>query len=185
MKIKTIFILVILFFTLIVRVASAQEVVISPSPTDTPTPTPVQYALPYPGILPGHPFYFLKTLRDNVMDFLISNPLKKGEFDLLQADKNMAAVQALAPTKNNPVVLETLGKAEDYFAKAILKAQEANKQGLDMSDLVARLSVANLKHQEVMKDLVKSAQGDDKQKFSSEAEKFTKFGQTVAKLRNK
>lgn len=184
MKSKAIFILVVLFFTLTIKAVGAQEVTIS-SPTETPIPTPVQYTLPYPGLLPGSPFYWFKSLRDNVMDFLISNPLKKGEFDLLQTDKDIAAAQALAQQKNNPVALETLGKAEGYFDRSILKAQEANKQGLDMSDLIARLYIANLRHQEVLKDLVKASQGEDKQKFAAEAEKFKQFGETVAKLRSK
>ena len=60
----------------------------------TPSPTPYQhvtYEMPYPGILPDNPFYPLKTLRDRVVGFLITDPGKNATFDLLQADKRFQA----------------------------------------------------------------------------------------------
>src|SRR5260370_38981843 len=50
----------------------------------------MDYQLPYPGILPDNPLYELNALRDRIYGFLISDPLKKSEFDLLQADKRLA-----------------------------------------------------------------------------------------------
>src|SRR5438552_3561844 len=49
----------------------------------------VDYQLAYPGLLPDHPLYFLKAARDKVYAFFISSPVKKAEFDLLQADKRV------------------------------------------------------------------------------------------------
>src|ERR1035437_474186 len=49
----------------------------------------VQYDLPYTGILPDNPLYFLKALRDNILNSLITDPLKKARFDLLMADKRL------------------------------------------------------------------------------------------------
>ena len=49
----------------------------------------IEYTLPYPGILPDSPLYFLKTARDKIVSFLISDPLKKAEFNLLAADKRL------------------------------------------------------------------------------------------------
>ncbi|MBF8250036.1 MAG: LPXTG-motif cell wall anchor protein, partial [Candidatus Levybacteria bacterium] len=51
----------------------------------------VNYELPYPGLLPDSPLYFLRVTRDKLVSFLISDPLKKAEFDLLQADKRLNA----------------------------------------------------------------------------------------------
>jgi len=36
----------------------------------------VQYDLPYTGILPDNPLYFLKALRDNIYGMLITDPIK-------------------------------------------------------------------------------------------------------------
>jgi hypothetical protein len=87
-KILGIGILAILF-TLIFSLALAQES--SPlAPSGSPIPNnKIEYTLPYPGILPDHPLYFVKTLRDTILSRLISNPVKMAEFDLLQADKKL------------------------------------------------------------------------------------------------
>ena len=70
------------------------------SPTIAATPAPVvkagtviekkqEYLFPLPGILPDHPLYFPKQVRDGIMDRLIVDPLRKAEFLVLQADKRL------------------------------------------------------------------------------------------------
>ena len=51
----------------------------------------VDYQLPYPGMLPDNPLYFLKVFRDNLTSFFINKPLDKAHFDLLQSDKDVEA----------------------------------------------------------------------------------------------
>ena len=46
----------------------------------------IDYALPYPGILIDHPLYFLKNIRDLIMERIITEPGKKVEFAILQSD---------------------------------------------------------------------------------------------------
>src|SRR3989338_6920091 len=82
----------------------------SPNPTGT-----SDYQLPYPGILPDNPLYNLKTLRDKVWSFLISNPSKKAEFDLLQADKRLSVAIALFDLKKYDLAEATISKGENYF----------------------------------------------------------------------
>lgn len=57
--------------------------------TPNASPPSVEYALPYPGILPDHPLYFLKVIRDRILTFLITNPVRKVEFHILMADKQL------------------------------------------------------------------------------------------------
>src|SRR5438309_421306 len=80
-----IFALYFFIFSLCASFVSAEEVLDSP----TPSPVSISYQLPYPGMLPDNPLYFLKVIRDGVWSFLLSNPLKKADFDLLQADKRV------------------------------------------------------------------------------------------------
>ena len=54
----------------------------------------IQYELPYPGILPDNPLYFLKAIRDNVLGFFITDPLKKADYSLLMADKRLQSAKA-------------------------------------------------------------------------------------------
>src|SRR5260221_7243175 len=94
---KLLLFLPLLFFVVFPpKVAFAQELMVSPTATSSPTPTVVQYDLPYPGILPDNPLYTLKVIRDEVVSFFISDPLKKASFDILQADKRIGASLYLA-----------------------------------------------------------------------------------------
>lgn len=115
----------------------------------------VEYQLPYPGLLPDNPLYFLKALRDAVIDFLISDPLKKADFYLLAADKRLNAGVYLVNTKNKYDLAEsTISKGENYFEKAIAKTKEAKTQGMDIEGIKNRLLVSSQKHQEVIMDLM-------------------------------
>jgi hypothetical protein len=116
----------------------------------------VEYELPYPGMLPDNPLYFLKMIRDRIVGFLISDPLKKAEFDLLQADKRLnAGVYLLDKNKdvNGRLAQSTISKGEDYFEQAIEKAKEAKTQGLDTKDILRRLSASSDKHQDILQSL--------------------------------
>src|SRR5258708_38682343 len=61
------------------------------TPTQPISSTPIDYQLPYPGLLPDSPLYFLKMLRDNLTSFFLSKPLDKANFELLQSYKNIEA----------------------------------------------------------------------------------------------
>jgi uncharacterized protein YwqG len=177
------FLITFLFiYNLSLSLASAQEISLTP----TPTPAVLEYQLPYPGILPGHPFYFFKNFRDKLWGLLISNPLKKAEFDLLQADKNLqAAVYLAEQNKESKVIFEALQKSEDYFASAIANAKEAKKQGIYTVDFSAKITIANLKYQEVVLGLSKSAKGDDKKKFEVELKNLKNLGKKAQALNPK
>jgi len=67
--------------------------VVSSSPSSTLTlpviSEPIVYVLPYPGLLPTHPLYFIKNLRDKMIELLITDTISKAEFYILQADKKL------------------------------------------------------------------------------------------------
>ena len=89
----------LIFFLIIVAspVYAQTESIPIPTGSITPSPTPVMidYQLPYPGILPGSPLYSIKMLRDRIMEFFISDHVKKSNFYLLQADKRVASALML------------------------------------------------------------------------------------------
>lgn len=125
---------------------------VTPAPTVTPTPGPVEYALPYPGILPTHPMYFFKTLRDRIIEMLIADPLSKGEFYILQADKKL----------NMGLSLKNLGKmseAKAAFAESLASRSQAvsslealMKAGSTVpGHLTEKLAVSIDKHAEVLR----------------------------------
>ena len=88
------------------------------TPVASPSPSPIiDYPLPYPGILPDNPLYLMKALRDRVVSIVISDPLKKAQFDLLMADVRLNAAQYLFAKGEEKYSLAetTISKGENYF----------------------------------------------------------------------
>lgn len=145
--------------------SSAQEAemdgeltIASPSPAMTITPTP-DYLLPYPGILPDSPLYGFKTLRDKIVSTMIGDPLKKAEFDLLQADKRIGAALLLLKTGNKEkqlVALSTISKGQNYYEEAIEKLAEARKQGTGVTSIDTNMKRAGAAHIYLMQQAKKS-----------------------------
>src|SRR5438105_4293482 len=101
MKTRSIFVIsLLLFFVFLPSFVYGQEEQASSSPKQALTPTQMpDYKLPYPGILPDNPLYFIKTARDRLVGFLISDPVRKAEFDVLQADKRIGMGELLVSKK--------------------------------------------------------------------------------------
>ena len=115
----------------------------------------VEYELPYPGILPDNVFYYLKAIRDNIQKFLITDPLKKAEFDLLQSDKRLAASKALFDKGKDSLSITTLSKSGNYFEDAISNIRKAKEQGSAVDKLLDRLYISSQKHQEIILEMEK------------------------------
>ena len=168
----------LLIFLLSFNISFAQEI--------SPTPNPkVNYELPYPGLLPDHPLYILKIIRDRIVDFLISDPLKKAEFNLLQADKRLNAGIYLFNKDKIVMSISTISKAENYFEKAIRKIKEARGQGRETSKITNKIINSAKKHKEVLKSLEEKAPEDFKSIFNSQLKRADKFAQEAIGLRLK
>lgn len=142
------------------------------------------YNLPYPGLLPDNPLYFFKVLRDRVVDFLISDPLKKAEFDLLQADKRLSMGIFLFEKGKHDLAESTISKGENYFEDAIKNIKEAKKQGRDTGGLLTTLENASKKHIEVLKDLQNKSKGEIKTKFGISLKRVLEFEEEVRKIKS-
>lgn len=121
------------------------------------TENKVEYALPYPGILPDSPFYFLKTARDKIVSFLISDSIKHAEFNILTADKRLSAGFYLANQRKFSLAEETISKGENYMEKAAAQIEEAKKQGIATKDILKKLNLSLEKHSETILELKKIA----------------------------
>lgn len=132
------------------------------APTPAPFEKPVDYQLPYPGLLPDNPLYPLKAIRDKLVSFFVSDPLRKANLDLLNADKRLnASLYLFNSVKQNEkkinLAISTISKAENYFEQAISKTREAKRQGMDTADILRRLSESSKKHKEVIRYLAKKS----------------------------
>lgn len=137
----------------------------------------IYYPLPYPGLLPTSPIYPLKMLRDRVIGYLISDPLKKSEFLLLQADKRLqAGVTLLLRDKSKAdLALSTISKGENYFAEAFDEVLVAKKQRRDIYDMGVKLSVAARKHEEVLMSIESSVPRSEKDNYEKELRRVREY----------
>lgn len=121
----------------------------------------VDYFLAYPGLLPDHPLYSLKMVRDRVWLWLTNNSLKKAELLLLFADKRLGAAKALIEGNKVELGVATATKAEKYLQRAV--SQEASGRGKEETKaLREKLSLAAAKHEEVLLGLQEKVSGEAK-----------------------
>jgi hypothetical protein len=106
----------------------------------------VDYTLPYPGLLPDHPFYFLKNVRDTIVQLLIADPVKKAEFYQLQADKSFATGMTLLQKKKDTMAFASLKQSHQYATEVLSSIHNAEKQGYETGALVGTLSTALKKY---------------------------------------
>jgi hypothetical protein len=154
--------------------AYAQVVKTVPTPTGEsgliPAPTPVDYQLPYPGMLPDNPLYFLKQFRDDVTAFFLSKPIDKADFYLLQSDKNVQASYLLATQHQGKadLSLQTYAHAQSDFEQAIMQTANSKKQGYSTQELVRKLASSNLKHVQILQAIAQAAGQNDTQTVRDE-----------------
>ena len=117
----------------------------------------VVYDLPYPGALPDSPVYFLKALRDRLVSYLINDPLKKAEFNLLTSDKKTNAALYLADQKKYDLSITSFSKSTNYFVEGVAKLKEAIDLEKDGKNVLERMKLAVVKHQEVLKSISERA----------------------------
>lgn len=144
----------------------------------------IDYTLPYPGLLPDNPLYPLKMLRDRIILFLINDSAKRTEYYLLQADKRLQAGVFLYrkdPSKLE-LSLDTLGKAEQYFSKAVYEVEKVRKERKDAGGLLNNLQRASLKHEEVLLLFEKNVPQEYKNRVRILIENTRKYQQTVNKF---
>lgn len=174
---KSFFLISIVLFSFLVSPAYAQEATdeaqLSPRPA---------YMLPYPGVLPDSPFYFLKVTRDRVISFLISDSLKKAEFDLLQAEKRLASGRYLVDKKNFALAESTFSKGLNYLEQAITSISDAQKEGRDIKPFHEKLVLSIEEHRNIYTDLESRASGDFKSQMNVLFKRIETYEKSVDKL---
>lgn len=154
--------------------------------TTGPSPTPVAYTLPYPGLLPDSPLYFLKVLRDKIEAFFISNPVALAAFDIQESDKRTeASYMLVTQRKNVPLAESTFSKGENYFQDAIDKTKQAKAQGMSIQAIPPQLYISNQKHIEVLRQLEAGLSSQQKKLFTNDASRLSAFDHMVSALQSK
>jgi hypothetical protein len=176
MKYTLVVLSMFLIATYFIPVVSAQEVTVTPKQSD--------YMLPYPGLLPNNPLYFLKALRDDIQGFFISDPVQKAVFDIQESDKHVAASLILSKNpKNVTLAVTTLSKGENYFEDAVGKVALAKKQGINVKESTMHLIQSNEKHQEVIQQIEQTVGKDKQALFENERKRAQELGKKATSIK--
>ncbi len=142
------------------------------------------YLLPYPGILPDHPLYFLKGLRDRILEGLIVDPLRKAEFYVLQADKRLNMGIFLQRQGKITLMEQAISKGEKYMEKAVTGLKSVKSSGMQVpASIVDRLEKSMTKHTEVLEGLMVKADDAQKVGLSQSLELVKKLQREIEKLK--
>ncbi|NTU46916.1 hypothetical protein HGA88_04800 [Candidatus Roizmanbacteria bacterium] len=127
---------------------------LSYSQQPTPFGQKIVYELPYPGLTPDSPFYWMKSVRDMCTDFFTRDLLKKSELYLHLSDKRIAMAITLAKQGKNKLAISTVKEAEELAAKIPNLFVESKKQGANPSgELISRVKLSAEKHKELIEEL--------------------------------
>lgn len=109
------------------------------------------YELPYPGLLPDHPLYLLKTFRDRTLVFVTQDYEKRAKIQLELSDKRIRAGELLMGEEKYELALTVFSKGERYFEQAIETSEAAQTQGqAPTAGMVEQMKRSNLKHSEIL-----------------------------------
>lgn len=162
---------------------------VSPAQTVSPTPTTtveqkVEYLLPYPGILPDHPLYFLKALRDRILEALIVDPLRKSEFYLLQADKRLNMAIFFGNKGASSQAAQSVTIARQFMERTVRGLVAFRNSGSQVpASTVDRLEKSMAKHIEVLGNMVANAGESERQILTSALENVKSLQGEAGKLK--
>lgn len=144
----------------------------------------VDYTLPYPGILPDHPLYFMKRFRDAVLEMVIIEPVRKSEFYILQGDKRLQMGIMLVEQKKFSLAETTVSKAEKYMEKAVVGLTTYKTSGGVIAPyVIEHTQKALAKHTEVLQELLTQVPEAQKSGIASSIELTTRVQQEIKALK--
>lgn len=117
-----------------------------------------------------------------MISFLISDSLRKAEFDILQADKRLSGGVRLVEKKNYALAESTFSKGLNYFESSIVNMQQAKKEGRDIQPLWQRMKLSIRKHTEVFSNLIKTGPKEKIGYFQESLKRATGYQTRVKEL---
>ena len=135
-------------------------------------------------MLPDHPLYKLKVLRDKIMPYLIKTPAKKIEYDLIMADKLIYSSQLLVDKEKIELAKDAALKGEHYFTILVTDYKWAYWKHQEIPpELDEKIRLSSLKHQEVLNNIIKKVPEKDRKVFQ-DGINFSKLNyETLVKLK--
>ena len=111
------------------------------------------YYLPYPGILPDHPLYWLKMLRDKIVLELTRDPQTRFERLLLYADKRIGAAEVLVKGRKFDLGASTTVKAEKYLEQAVQQLRQLSEKDKATAIMKDQAEGAVAEHRQILEKI--------------------------------
>lgn len=144
----------------------------------------LDYTLPYPGILPDHPLYVFKKIRDSVMWFLMRDPIKRIEFSLLQSDKHLATAISLIDIGKINMAGEAITQSQHAMEQSIQGVIAARNNGIVVpSHIILSMERSTVKHKQRIDEIIKNVQEDRDGLFQKASDTFLRLAAEVSALR--
>ncbi|MBI3955391.1 hypothetical protein HY338_03025 [Candidatus Gottesmanbacteria bacterium] len=130
------------------------KVIAQETPTSSPYPQElIEYNLPYAGLLPDSPIYFIKAVRDQILLWTTRGDIKKANLYLLLADKNLVMGKILWERGNEELSLKTFETGEQYLLSGVLTLQRSiNREDLPPG-LRDKFELSGRKHEIVLNSI--------------------------------
>lgn len=145
----------------------------------------IDYELPFPGMLPDHPLYILKVVRDGLVKLLINDPMKKARFSLEAGEKRIYAATMLIEKGKDELAIKTMGKGNNYLVDALKTLEEFKKQHPTHTDIrpyLLEYRSATLKLKEITMDTEPKVDSMYKEQFRKEQQRIDMATKNAEKL---
>ncbi len=109
--------------------------------------------LPDPGMLPDSFFYFLKSWSEGMGTLFTFGEVKKAERFLNLSEKRLAEAKALIKKDSMEHATRAIERYEEQLGQALQRSERGKEKGLDMDEVLERISEATLNHQGVLADV--------------------------------
>lgn len=135
-----------------------------------PTPVPqnseqinINYTLPATGFIgPESLLWPIEVFRDKLWLAVTLNPVKKAEILLLLSDKRLSSAIELAEKNKYDQATPVIIKSEMYLRQSLDELEKASGEGYEVLGFAGHLSLASLKHREVLEEILTQSPEDAK-----------------------
>ncbi len=143
----------------------------------------VAYQLPYSGLLPDHPLYPLKKLRDFLLVSTTRDNVKKAQLHLNLSNRMFSESLGLAQKAKDGAALDHMRKAQEEFFRVMPAIQDAKKQGgAYPNDFIDELYLSNAKHREVIAEVLKKTTSTNVQEVENMLKRNEEAKQLISTL---
>lgn len=146
----------------------------------TQSASPLAYRLPYPGLLPDNPLYFLKMTRDRVRLWIMPQGIKKINLLIGYGDKRVGAAYYLASGNKIPLAYSTTLKSYAYMDQAATAIQNGSISKEEEVIMMQVLHQSLSTHIRTLREIVLMVEGDARVQFERVLDSYSALLMTTS-----